>query len=308
MGMAHAEEAEPSHASAEGMSLNDALELLHRVVDQRVASGRSTRSASIKPPMVDQGFDQSALGYATFRDFLVEAERRGRVALVPASTGPDVEVLPMESKTTAVARAPHEYRIRFDLWQAFVEWRPAHLRLYDRLRDSIVIAADSADDPASREVRRAWTAEPNRFVPIRPITMDATMSWMRDFTEALPEGEIRDKLLASLAAARPFKTFKETAQQLGVEDRWREVRHARTRQAIEGWVNANGLRVDLHRRPDTEPRTDQSVRRDLAPRGTASARERVLRALQQMSTAELLRLPIPAEYLVGRDFEQEPRF
>lgn len=282
---------------------DEAFRMLRRLIEDRVSDGKSTRSASLKPTLRELGFNQEALGFKSFRQFLHDAESQGHVRLVRAPIGPDVDVLPREVVVPSASRPSTQ--VRSDVWGAFVQWNSELLRFYDRQADRVVTTSSSED---SGDFQRAWEREPGRFVPIRPVSPEITMTWMRDFAEALPEGTIKTELQSTLGGSRPFRDFKDAVERLGLAGRWREVRHGHTRREIDGWVEANALGIDLSRWPPPRSADSHPPLRRMAtsPSASTTTREQILRAIHRMSTAELLRVPIPAEYLI-RDRDEPGR-
>ena len=282
---------------------------LAEVVARLVQSRRSTRSAGVKPRLqwTLEGFDEQRLGFRTFRDFLEAAAAAGHVVLRPVSNAPDVEVLPID---TPAEPAPEiDGRIRRDVWTAFVDWRQGWLRLYDRDTDAIgwlpLIAL--ADEPRPYAALRQLQAEQTqRFVAIEPTDQDATLAWIRDFVAGL-EGLQRKTLARALEAPRPIQAFVVAAREVGVIDDWSAVRLREVRARVEAWARDHDLAIDLaHERPTLSPpprmRPQDPSRAAATHRSTHvgddELRERVLAAVRHMSRAELLRLPIPIEYIL----------
>ncbi len=283
---------------------------LAEVVSRLVRSRRSTRSAGVKPRLqwsLD-GFDEQKLGFHTFRDFLEAAAAAGYVVLRPVSNAPDVEVLPLDTPVDS-ARELDGGRIRRDIWTAFVDWRQGWSRLYDREADAVawLPLIEVAGEPQPyAAVRKLQADQPGRFVAIEPTDQDTTLGWIRDFVGGL-EGVQREMLSRALEAPRPIQSFVVAARYAGVIADWSAVRLREVRARVEAWTHDNDLVLDLgqERPPLTPPprsRPYNVARAALAsassPVGDDELRERVLSAVRRMSRAELLRLPIPIEYIL----------
>lgn len=286
-----------------------AFELLRSAVARLQAEGRSTRSAGVKPMLQfsEMGFDERRLGYRTFRAFIEAAAEDGYVTVERASRGPDVELRALLGGVATPSGAPE--RIRRDLWSAFVDWRREWDRLYDRQTDRVGWLPNDHDHGEPFATFRADVeAERTRFVTIEPFSPEQTEDWMRAFVGSLDEGGARSALESALTSSRPIRAFVRIALQLGIKDQWNSFRAARVRERIEGWADENELTVDLQveqrpitmpslRRPPGSPRP----RQDTWPSDRVSLenlRDQVCAAVKQMSRADLLRLPIPLEYVI----------
>jgi hypothetical protein len=289
-----------------------AFELLRVIVSRFQSEGRSTRSAGVKPALQfsEAGFDERRLGYRSFRSFLEAAVEDGYITFERAPRGPDVEL----RATLAGNPTPtiSGEKIRRDLWSAFVDWRREWSRVYDRETDRVgwLPAHEDRDaHEAFAALRRDAAASPDRFVAIEPFSREQTEEWMRAFIAAMGESPRRGALESAMTSGTPIRAFVRTALELGINDQWSAFRLARVRERIEAWAAQHGLQqLDLS--VEQEPITTPSSRRARAePRashrissaGRSSVdelRDRVCVAVRQMSRGELLRLPIPLEYLI----------
>lgn len=287
---------------------------LSAIVERLVAEGRTTRSAGVKPALQfsDIGFDETRLGFRSFRAFLEAAERAGYVRLRRAAEGPDVDVLPAMAAGDAEAVTPPQ-RIRRDLWSAFVDWRAEWSRVYDRETDAVgwLPAVEGPDeDSRTAELRRAMLANAERYVPIEPLDQQATLERMREFVDGLEEGAARTALEAALTSPRPIRAFVTAAHEAGVHEIWNAFRLKRVRDRISEWAAANRVELNLtrEREPIGEPRPAPRGRRVAAvsasPGSLDDLRERVCRAVRRMSRGELLQLAIPLEYILDDEINR----
>src|SRR5713226_2161078 len=129
----------------------EAFRVLAEAVAELEQSGRRTYAAGLKPKLARRlldGFDETILGYDSFRQFLEDAERHGTVRLVPGPN--DLEVSSFQvvhtGPVTALPLPPSERRkgppLRQDIWDAFVDWRPGVRRVLDKTRVAAVMFPD----------------------------------------------------------------------------------------------------------------------------------------------------------------------
>lgn len=286
-----------------------ALRLLQAVVQDRLASGRRTHSAGLKPVMQrrsNEGFSELRLGFPTFRAFLEWAQEAGAVRLVPAAAGPDVEVLPAVSGSPHIKRSDAgrlRARIRPDLWRSFVDWRADWRRVFDREAAEARMFPrephEVGEAPEHASLRAALAADPNRFVEITPISQDKQLAWMREFANAEADPQLRLELQAALQTERPAAEFaarlRQTTTALYRWNRWRE---QRVGTVIQEWARTHQVDVAVYEEPEQrlpEPASVFGERLD-----DETLRRRLHEAVDRMPVAELLRLPIPLEYLISR--------
>jgi hypothetical protein len=293
-----------------GSDLQTAFDLLASVVREMRDAGRRTYSASVKPALVRRtngGFNERLLdpGFNSFREFLDAAAAQGVVTVRPAPIGPDVEVLTPGAISLPPRPKPEERgaagRIRRDIWNAFVDWKLGTLRAYDRERGvAEIVPAEPAPLEPSRITaeRRAMQADPARYVPITPISVDQQHQIMQSFVEALDPSATRQVLELALDGDRPLRAFRNAlvadpaAEQAFVKFRLKAVK-----TIIEDWRNRNGLDFDMFA-------TGRGGRTPVE-RSTADAEpqlERVRRlihgAIDRMPLEELNGLRIPLEFMV----------
>ena len=175
--------------------------------------------------------------------------------------------------------------------------------------------ANSNDDSTSQS-RQAWHEDPARFHRIVPLSRGDQLKWMRDFVSRLPAGAERDQLTGALADEPPLSAFTGAIRALPALQRaWRRNLTDQVTAAITRWILRENITVDIYRMPPT--RRDETSDRISADRVEAEDRARSrrryrMRPIHQMTCvsrcskpwptflSELLRLPIPAEYLLRR--------
>lgn len=277
-------------ATRQVTSREAAFAVLRDVVTRLQARGRSTKSAGLKPAInwyaPDSDFDVEALGFPSFRAFLEAAASAGYVQLRVAANAPDVEVIVSQ----ADAAEKHRSRIRADLWDAFVDWDPEVVRLYDK-RDDVVHKMRSTSGFEDRL----------RFVPIRPITQDATLKWMSEFAESYSE-PVRGQLADALTAPKPFAAFSMAVKRLRLFHEWNQQRLDRVVERIDEWRQSAGLQLEIFA-TSTERSGETSVSREEdAPERTSvpssgmsidALRTRIIDIISTMPPQDLLSLPLP---------------
>ncbi len=293
------------HVASAEVALDDWYRRLVELVRAQASTGRSTRSAGLKPTLQAHGFDERALGFPSFRAFLVAAEAAGCVKLEPAPTGPDVDVVIPGLEVASPPTVPGQrVRVRHDIWRAFVDWRSQWARVYDRELDRVgwfPSRPEPNERPEYSGLREAANSHPERFVPIEAASQPLTLQWITEFTGSLQGGE-QNTLARSLTDPQPIRSFIQQSQALGLYERWTEEHSRRVRELIGTWTADHGLALDLHvERPAiTSAPSRRQPARSGAPRTESldSLRELVCRSVRQMSEAELLRLAIPLEYVL----------
>jgi hypothetical protein len=210
-------------------TLDLALKQLAEVVRDRIARGRSTRSAGIKSVLAekfDGTFDQRAYGFDTFRRFLEEAERRGVISIANAPIGPDVDLtVPGQPTSDVSSSASGGTRVRRDLWRAFVHWEVGGERFWNVRMMKVVELGNQSPS----------TAQASGLVAISPISPDRVKSWMQDFAEQTSD-TIKATLIGSLQTLNPFRQFRGATDELGQTRQWRHYLQTKVVGVISDWI------------------------------------------------------------------------
>jgi hypothetical protein len=296
--------------------LDAAFELLRDVVGEHFERGRLCHAAGLKPAMQAKApdFHESRLGFSSFREFLRVAEVQGVVKVQAAPTGPDVVVLPMSA--TSDPRAADSlldqhgsFRIRGDLWRAFFDWTPGFIRVYDRANDEAVVLPAKPNPFQTAEqnqLREELEQQPDRFVSIDPIDINVQLGWMNEFVAELSDPGLQQIFGVALASDRPIAGFTRAVRtDPRLARMWQRRRVEKVRAEIEQWSEAHGLDIRTEERPEA-PKPTPSVperERDLDEGSgeVAALRDRLHTAIDRMTYGDLLRLPIPVEYILRQD-------
>jgi hypothetical protein len=294
-------------------AVNYYFNLLRTIVEDLTASGRRSFAAGLKPRLqsLSNGeFDETRLGFPTFKAFLQEAEKAGIVEL--GRTPSDLVVMPRRampppSTTTSPAQDLRGKKIRPDLWRAWIEWSPELRRYYDKESDRVLFLVDRAndDEPENLAATRAEVAaNPGRYIPIEPISSTATVEAMRDFASSWTDETDRAAMQEALASSTPEEAAMNFTRLLRVRSpigaAWHLTRLNQVSQAIAAWKQTHQLEVQ-HLVP-TQGAERRSNIASVPSIGIdeEELRGRILEAVQRMALSDLLRLPIPAEYLLSR--------
>lgn len=306
-----------------------AFELVAQIVRDWRQAGRKTTSAGVKSAMMADpgGFDEKALGYADFADFLNAAHSESYIDKFRQSSGHWMITLPGESLAGAAgdlspllaSRSGATLRIRPEVWGAVVDWRVQHRRLWDTQEQRAFYY------PVDGDGRPAWEGEPSRFHELAAVTQEQQIAWMRSFAEGFPAPQ-RDLLSAALTSGSPVGAFRRALEKLTLQSRWRDELHKRVNAHVMQWAEANSVPAaaltvkPLPARaagdglaqggrgpqPNTtsrfaEPRPLRPSSPDYARGGDAAAelRTRLHLIIDRMPLDELASLPVRAEYLLS---------
>jgi hypothetical protein len=291
-------------------AVDAAIALLREVVTDFRERGRTTLAAGIKPELQRRsqvGFDEHALGFDRFSDFLEYAAGRGAIE-VARHRGQPVVRLPGDPDqeapiATSRERTRRRPRVRADLWETFTNWGDWR-RAWDRTRGIAIKipASESHDTSETREVRQRWDAEPHRFVEIPGIPQEEQLSWMRDFAEAQTGTTGLLLRYALKEEQRKAQAFSQAAREdPAVFNRWMDLRVQKVVDAVEAWKARTNVDVDIYDHTIAEPPAAEVTQ----PPPTIASSEEELRALAHraidgMTVAELLQLPIKLGHVVKR--------
>jgi hypothetical protein len=295
-------------AQARPLARQEAFDALASAVAGLLSAGKSPVSAAVKPALAastNYRFDESMLGFASFRSFLRAAQEAGAVVVVPAPTGTDVSVLPPGEADYAATPRPRSVPVRADVWQAFVDWSPGWIRLWDRAHALALRFPEQrseSEDPAHSAARRLWTAEPERFVAIPPVTPDTTLAWMAEFSDSLPVEDARDALFHALRGPKPIRAWTDAARRHGVYHRWHDRRLRHLRGVVLAWAARND--VDLADVPVGGPSgpapfsatPPDAVASSLTARDGDPVRQWLLTLVDRLPAAELRSINVPAHH------------
>lgn len=317
--------------------LTVSLDLLRESVLGITKRGNPTTAAAVSLQMrrLSNGtFDHRSLGFPKFRDFLHFAASVGAVMVLNPVGSPDVTVLLATQRdengtsSASVGGVPEVTvrAIRRDFWQAFVDWKSSSSKLYDVRADEILKCASVAEAEARIE------EDPGRYYRVRPADQEMQLGWMNGFAAGLDDVVQRDRLMTALNASKPFAEFAAYMRKnAGLRALWRARFHQHVISVITEWLQSNDLAIDIYRVTSDALKAQRSHQADVgsmskamrsgtrmyrAPGSYESAtadpvrsvqrsevavdglRHRIVRAVSLMPLHELLKLPIPVEYVL----------
>lgn len=289
--------------------LASAFDLLARVVADYCETGRRSYSAGLKPELQRRtpSFDEKALGFETFREFLRAAEGAQVVDLHPATRGPDIVVVPHGQPVPAapVHPAPSRTPVRSDLWKAWVDWTPGYRKVYDRVHDAaerIPSVPTVALDGRQRELAEALEAGDDRVVPIPGIPIEEHLAWTAEF--AAGAGDAAPLLQEALRKQRPAMEFAAALRRMpSVAARWRGFQLERVRAVLKAWAAEHGLDIAIDAPVPTAVAPPSRHESDTGGSSGGESdveveelRRRAHHAVDRMSATELgdLRIPLHA--------------
>lgn len=295
----------------EAHALAETLDLLRASVRELIARDRRTTAAAVSLEMRKRSnntFSPASAGFTKFRDLLYFAEQVGAVTLQPPpNAGGDVEVFPASAATdsSATVSTQQPRTVRRDLWQAFVDWSPKWQRAFDTQTNKVIRIPVDSDEGSESAGPLPWEKDPVRYRRIVPSTQEDQIRWIDAFIDQLAPGEERDLLTATLDHNRPIAAFAATISDLpDYQKAWRQTLSRNVTTRITEWVLEQQLTIDIYHQPrpvsSSRPETISGPRQtsDTQSQPANELRRQVLEAVARMPLSELLRLPIPVEYLL----------
>lgn len=85
-------------------------------------------------------------------------------------------------------------------------------------------------------------ANPKDYIHVPVLGLNENYRIMVGFTETLPEGEDKERLMQILKSSYPFRAFGRAVSALGLSDDYEEYRLDAIRDIAAEWCRENGLR------------------------------------------------------------------
>lgn len=283
--------------------LDTAFADLCRVATRLAHGGRPPRSAAVKAALLlhtDPPFDETRLGFDKFRAFLKAAEAAGHVEIRAAAVGPDVDVVPPGVEIPEVDAA--DARMRSDVWDAFTRWDKGFVRFWDRERGRahrIEEPPRSSEVPALAQLRHALAEDPDRFVPIENVPVQAVVEWATEFASN-QESTASKELLTALGSKLPIRDFTDGVRRLGLVRAWHRAHLAHVTQVVTEWASTYEIDLDLSVQPPTAVKVNTAGREASASEPTTPEnllRKRLHGWIDGMTLPEMLSIPVPVRLL-----------
>jgi hypothetical protein len=228
--------------------LTPAFQLLASIVREFHAMGRPCLGATLKPKLCKKNFDEKALGFRKFGDFLRLAAANGYVKLAD-TVGGDIAIspgagswipsappqlpLPLEEPVAVTHDSVGVVRVRPDLWNAFNSFSDNWV--YDPVRD---VAFKDLNGSVHRQAH--GTPTPKDLIHIPP-GRERVVEWMRSFANA-QEAEARLSLLAVIDSDAGLYQFSNVTRIKGLQRGWSRFHIRNLLSAIEAWASVNSVR------------------------------------------------------------------
>lgn len=288
----------------------EAFEALRAEVANLNQGGRVPTAAGLKSSLIRKysGFDEGALGYRRFIEFLEDAETKGYVSVLrdplnhpriyPAGEATAKAKVAI-SESDAVAMG--SLRLRSDVWRSVIDWEQNYTRAWDRgISRAFMYPSDDESTPP-------WEKKPDRFVQMTPISQEQQIGWMKEFAEAQFDNA-RGELVAALAPGAPRRQFKLTLAKYHLDAAWSRSLQAHAARFVQEWAASKSVSIKHlfdQRSLDPEARAGSPAPaeiRETSVTNTAHAtrlRAELHRVIDRMSPEELASLRIPAGYLIA---------
>jgi hypothetical protein len=290
----------------------EAFEVLKAEVANLNQGGRVPTAAGLKSSLQrkNSSFDERALGYKRFIEFLEDAEAKGYVSVLrdplnhpriyPAGEA-TAKAKAAISESDAVAMGT--LRLRSDVWRSVIDWEQNYTRAWDRrISRAFMYPSDDESTPP-------WEKQPNRFVQMTQISQEQQIGWMKEFAEAQLDNA-REELVAALAPGAPRGKFRLTLAKNSLDAAWSRSLQAHAARFVQDWAAANSVSIKHlfdQRSPDPEPamasasttETSEPAITGTDAGQTTRLRAELHRVIDRMSLEELASLRIPAGYLIA---------
>lgn len=263
----------------------EAFRFLQGVVQDLSSSGKRRLGAFLKPELIRRSggsFNEASLGYQKFADFLRAAEAARYIRL--EASGLDLEAslptsaasspTPSANSTPRLSQAPpisDAQEIRRDFWDAFVDFSPGQLRIYDKNADKALKVPELAYPGEPHEfsmLRSRVLKHEDGLIPIRPIQPHQLISWMESFaTESA--GPLSANLLSALRGEHALHEFTRLVRSDPfLHRKWSLERIQKVAEYIQSWLGEKGIQTQVL--VPRAPRRGTVVRPPLANQGGTS--------------------------------------
>jgi hypothetical protein len=227
-------------------------------------------------------------GYPVLKELLIDLKNRGAITMALDAQKMLAVWVSESCQEVPAPEAPARFlRLKREIWAAFVKPTPPGLRFLQRTTGAVLMGQTRPPPDHG-----AW-------VPIPVLSEETQKGWARELLAQFQLDTVRDALGDALWYLRLPEALRQVRPDALVQ--WNRIRSTKVAAAAAIWCKANNIAPELVV-DDPHQRTTQTPRVSRAPR-ERDVRQQVLNALTQMSTEELLNLPIPARYLLN----QEPR-
>jgi hypothetical protein len=154
-------------------------------------------------------------------------------------------------------RGPIRLDLDWDALEIAVERNSPETDSYLDLTTGRVLTITTGDPEAA--INRQNVSENIRnFMRIEPASSREQYRWMERFIATVDEGDLRDKLVASIDGKGAFRRFKDVLMSFPIDrERWFTFRSERLRACMETWLATHG--IEAVARPDWHVPTADEV-------------------------------------------------
>lgn len=259
--------------------LNPATDLLLHILSEHPKEPAARLKQRLNTALIDKGlgpFDQKALGFKTFKDYL---HSLGDLLSIEDRSGTDILVsLGQTSKTVAASEPVVAPPLKSEIWLAFTNPDPDRLRFYNKGTKRIehFSASNSPSQTSSSK---------SNLVQISPISASRQSEWMQEFIaqNALEGNDLLTQIVATPYSSAVNAAFSRALGKFSVA--WRKYRAIKVLEEAEAW--AAGHDIDpaaLRDLPEAPPASSSP---------SMSPRTRATKLLDSFSDQELIETVIP---------------
>ncbi|HET7291727.1 MAG TPA: UPF0158 family protein [Vicinamibacteria bacterium] len=149
----------------------------------------------------------------------------------------------------------HRLPIDWDELEMALTWRADEGGYYLDLTSGQLVSFTGLDDELAAGEIDAGLAE-GRLLPVEPLPSSVEYGWMSEFVESVTNPSLRRLLDLALDGSGAFRRFKTVlADYPAQRQRWFAFRGERLRQAMQEWLEENGVEAttdDLRNRQSRE--------------------------------------------------------
>lgn len=132
--------------------------------------------------------------------------------------------------------------IDWDELEAVFDWNdPERHAFLDRKTGELLVWSEF-DPEEVAELEDRVDGDPERYARLEPPGARQEWGWMADFADAVDESRLSELLWLALRGRGAFRRFKDVlARDPALRERWFEHRAAKMRQALQGWLEEEGV-------------------------------------------------------------------
>lgn len=132
--------------------------------------------------------------------------------------------------------------IDWDELEAVFDWNdPERHAFLDRTTGELLVWSEFDPEEVS-DLEDRVDAEPARYARIEPPGARQEWGWMADFADEVDDPRMQELLWVALRGRGAFRRFRDVlTSDPALRERWFEWRAERMRQALQGWLEEEGV-------------------------------------------------------------------